>query len=111
MIMVAQNRNKPMSTATINGETITLEELLNPTPTSVRGTPHWRNAPSPFCIPHKGWPTEAPPGTQEKLRVLEARHARDEELWHPYDATYDGDIRPLVFYIEYKERTENRQRI
>ena len=97
--MVARNWNQSMSTAT-----------TTPSP-YIRGTPHWRNAPVPFRLPLKGWPTEAPPGTQEKLRVIEARHDRGEDLWHPFDAEFDGDVKPLVFYIEYKERTENRRRI
>jgi hypothetical protein len=31
-------------------------------------------------------PTSAPPGSPEKVAVLEARAARGEILWHPDDA-------------------------
>lgn len=31
-------------------------------------------------------PTNAAPGTEEKVKVLEARMQRREALWHPHDA-------------------------
>lgn len=34
-------------------------------------------------------PTEAPPGSPEKLGVLEGRARRQESLWHPADAPAD----------------------
>lgn len=40
-------------------------------------------------------PTTAPPGTAEKLAVLEQRIRNRQALWHPLDAAYDGDPRPL----------------
>lgn len=36
-------------------------------------------------------PTDAPPGSPEKLAELEARAARREALWHPRDALV-GDL-------------------
>jgi hypothetical protein len=33
-------------------------------------------------------PTDARPGTPEKIAVLAARAERDEELWHPEDLSY-----------------------
>lgn len=62
---------------------------------------NWSGAPIPFIVPEVGWPTEAPPGTLEKLAVFKARHERLEELFHPYDARFDGDDRPLVFYLNW----------
>lgn len=40
-------------------------------------------------------PTTAPPGTLEKLAVMEMRIRHHQALWHPLDATYPGDPRPL----------------
>lgn len=34
-----------------------------------------------------GEPTEARPGSEEKLAVLEERARLKQELWHPHDAT------------------------
>ena len=42
-------------------------------------------------------PTTAPPGTPEKVLVFEDRAGRKEQLFHPYDARYAGDPRPLLF--------------
>lgn len=42
-------------------------------------------------------PTTAAPGTPEKVAVLEARADRNEWLFHPADARYEGDPRPLEF--------------
>lgn len=41
-------------------------------------------------------PTTAPPGTPEKMAVLEERARLKQALWHPLDAQYDGDPRPLA---------------
>lgn len=42
-------------------------------------------------------PTTAPPGSAEKLLVLEARALARVALHHPADARYAGDSRPLEF--------------
>ncbi len=42
-------------------------------------------------------PTTAAPGTTEKLAVLEGRAKDGRRLWHPFDAQYEGDDRPLRF--------------
>jgi len=47
------------------------------------------NAATPFT------PTSAPPGTLEKLEVLEQRARLHQTLWHPLDARYPGDARTL----------------
>lgn len=41
-------------------------------------------------------PTTAPPGTPEKMAVLEERARLKQALWHPLDARYEGDPRPLA---------------
>jgi hypothetical protein len=50
-----------------------------------------------FCgiAPLPPEPTTAPPGTAEKMAVLELRAKLKLALWHPLDAQYDGDPRPL----------------
>src|SRR6476620_9092628 len=40
-------------------------------------------------------PTTAAPGSLEKLEVLAQRARNKQALWHPLDATYDGDPQPL----------------
>jgi len=40
-------------------------------------------------------PTTAAPGTAEKMAVLEERARNKQMLWHPLDAQYAGDPRPL----------------
>lgn len=40
-------------------------------------------------------PTEAAPGTPEKMAVLEMRAKLKQMLWHPNDARYPGDMLPL----------------
>ena len=40
-------------------------------------------------------PTTAPPGTPEKMAVLEMRIRHRQALWHPLDATHAGDPRPM----------------
>ena len=42
-------------------------------------------------------PTTAAPGSPEKLAVLEQRAKARRALFHPCDATYEGDPRPLEF--------------
>ena len=42
-------------------------------------------------------PTTAAPGTPEKLAVLEQRARLKQALFHPADARYAGDPRPLEF--------------
>lgn len=71
-----------------------------------RGVQRWDDAPHPFNIPKSGWPTEAPPGTVEKLLVMIAREARGEKLFHPYDAKNEVDLSPLFFYLLAYERQE-----
>lgn len=76
---------------------------------SGRGVKKWVNAPASFRIPLVGRPTEAPPGTIEKLLVMIARERRGEELFHKWDAKIDGCFRPLMFYIaEHEQREETR---
>jgi hypothetical protein len=47
------------------------------------------NAPAPPV------PTTAAPGSPEKMEVLAMRARLKQALWHPLDATYAGDPRPL----------------
>jgi hypothetical protein len=49
------------------------------------------NAPLPAA------PTTAAPGTPEKLAVLEQRARLKQAIFHPADARYEGDPRPLEF--------------
>ena len=42
-------------------------------------------------------PTTAAPGTPEKLAVLEKRARDGQHVFHPADARYEGDPRPLEF--------------
>jgi hypothetical protein len=42
-------------------------------------------------------PTTAVPGTPEKLAVLEHRAKMKLAIFHPADARYEGDPRPLEF--------------
>ena len=42
-------------------------------------------------------PTTAAPGTPEKLAVLEQRAKMKQAIFHPADARYEGDPRPLEF--------------
>jgi hypothetical protein len=42
-------------------------------------------------------PTTAVPGTPEKLAVLEHRARMKQAVFHPADARYAGDPRPLQF--------------
>lgn len=35
-------------------------------------------------------PTDAPPGSLEKVAVLSERAALGQDLWHPHDATFAG---------------------
>lgn len=52
------------------------------------------NAPLPDA------PTTAAPGSPEKLAVLEQRAKLKQALFHPSDATFAGDPRPLAFLRE-----------
>ncbi len=45
-------------------------------------------------------PTTAAPGTPEKLAVLEQRARLKQALFHPADARYEGDPRPLEFLLQ-----------
>jgi hypothetical protein len=40
-------------------------------------------------------PTTAAPGSEEKMAVLVLRAKRGQALWHPLDACYADDPRPL----------------
>ncbi|CAN5517567.1 hypothetical protein BH11PLA2_BH11PLA2_09510 [soil metagenome] len=40
-------------------------------------------------------PTTAAPGTPEKMAVLEMRARMGQALWHPLDACYQDDPRPM----------------
>lgn len=40
-------------------------------------------------------PTTAAPGTPEKAVVMSIRESRKEQLFHPADARFQGDSRPL----------------
>ena len=42
-------------------------------------------------------PTCFAPGTAEKMAVLEERAKNKQALWHPFDAQYEGDPRPMRF--------------
>ena len=42
-------------------------------------------------------PTTAAPGTPEKLQVLEARARAGQHVFHPADARYEGDPRPVEY--------------
>ena len=42
-------------------------------------------------------PTTAVPGTPEKLAVLEQRARLKQAIFHPADAKFPGDSRPLEF--------------
>jgi hypothetical protein len=46
--------------------------------------------------PISGEPTIHPPGTPEKMAVLELRAKNKQALWHPLDAQYPNDPRPLL---------------
>lgn len=95
--------------STVDTDTIPLGRLRKHSSKCVTA---WINAPSPFNIPKYGWPTEAPPGTVEKVLVIMARANRSEELFHPFDAKIDGDTRPLLFYLaKWEEREEARNKV
>ena len=49
------------------------------------------NAPLPAT------PTTAVPGTPEKMAILEQRARLNQAIFHPEDARYEGDPRPLEF--------------
>lgn len=69
----------------------------------------WKNAPKNFSVPSIGYPTDAPPGTIEKLLVMIAREERREKIFHTHDARHDGDVKPLLYYLaKYEEQQETR---
>lgn len=45
--------------------------------------------------PLAGLPTLHPPGSPEKMAVLEERARHNQALWHPLDARYENDPRTL----------------
>lgn len=47
-------------------------------------------------------PTTAIPGTPAKVAVLEQRAKLGQALYHPADARYEGDPRPLEFLKAHK---------
>jgi hypothetical protein len=49
-------------------------------------------------------PTTAPPGTPQKLAVLEHRARMKLAIFHPADARYEGDLRPLQFLKRHSEK-------
>lgn len=53
-------------------------------------------------------PTTHAPGTPEKMAVLEERAKNKQALWHPFDAQYEGDPRPMRFLAR-EERVGDRQ--
>ncbi len=53
------------------------------------------NAPTPHL------PTTAVPGSPEKQDVLAMRAKLKQALWHPMDAAYPGDPRPLEWIREH----------
>ncbi len=53
-------------------------------------------------------PTTAAPGTPEKLAVLEMRAKMKQAIFHPADARFEGDPRPLEF-LKNKSRTAAKE--
>ncbi len=47
----------------------------------------------PFVLPEV--PTQAPPGSAEKVAILEERARLQQSLWHPADAPMDTESRKL----------------
>lgn len=48
-----------------------------------------------------GWePTDALPGTEEKIEVMEKRAALGVPLWHPLDAVKDEELRDKITPME-----------
>lgn len=106
--MVARNNIDGVKVEEGISTTVDTRTYRSPGRDSGRVTP-WYNRPDDWRIPSRGWPTEAPPGTEEKLEILTLRHKRHEELFHDYDARYDGDIRPLLYMLMKHEEQENRR--
>jgi hypothetical protein len=46
------------------------------------------------CHPLRGEPTDAAPGSEEKIRVLIVRASRRESLFHPNDGLKLGTYKP-----------------
>jgi len=44
--------------------------------------------------------TTAAPGSREKLEVMAERARMHQRLWHPYDAAFDGDPKPMMARAE-----------
>lgn len=42
-------------------------------------------------------PTLAAPGTPEKMAIMSYRGRMKQQLFHPADARYEGDTRPIEF--------------
>ncbi len=53
-------------------------------------------------------PTAYAPGSPEKMAVLEMRARNRQALWHPLDAQYPGDPRPLEALAEHELYDETR---
>jgi hypothetical protein len=49
-------------------------------------------------------PTTAPPGTPEKLAILQMRAQNHQSLWHPLDARFEGDQRALEGLMQRRAR-------
>ena len=45
-------------------------------------------------------PTTALPGSDEKLAVIEMRAKSKQALWHPDDAQFEGDPKPLATLLK-----------
>lgn len=52
------------------------------------------------AVPFAPEPTTAPPGSPEKMAVLEMRAKMKLALWHPLDAKYEGDPRPMAAILK-----------
>jgi len=53
-------------------------------------------------------PTCFAPGTAEKMAVLEERAKNKQALWHPFDAQYEGDPRPMRFLAGQGSASDSR---
>ena len=59
------------------------------------------NAPLPAI------PTTAAPGSPEKLEVLAMRAKLKQSIWHPLDAAYEGDPKPLEWLAQHATGNTN----
>jgi len=72
-----------------------VREQYPPTgPSGRRGVGYQHNS---LPRPLPALPTTAAPGTPEKVTVLEERALQGVGLFHPADARFPGDLRPLLF--------------